>query len=172
MNTNLKTLKPIEKKVSKLSSNFNIEVVLPLQTPSTLPLPYFSSYVSCGFPSPAEDHVETRIDLNSYLITNPNSTFYARAYGESMLGAGIFDGDILVIDRVARLTNGDVVLAIYNGEFTVKRYLKKDDKVFLEPDNDNYPSILLDEANDELEIWGVVLYVIHEPGIKKRKKGV
>ena len=123
-------------------------------------LPMFASKVSAGFPSPADDFMDTKLDLNSHLIKTPSATFFARVSGESMINAGIHDGDLLVVDRSIEPQVGKIVIAAIQHELTVKRYVKKDGKVYLAPENENYEPILVSEE-DEVHIWGVVTNVIH-----------
>ena len=115
--------------------------------------------VSAGFPSPADDFKEVRISLDKELINNKESTFYARASGNSMEGAGIFDGDLLIIDRSIEPENNKIAICFLDGEFTVKRIIKKGDNLYLKPENKNFDKILIKEEN-ELIIWGIVTYVI------------
>ena len=124
-------------------------------------LPLFASYVAAGFPSPADDYLECGLNLNEYLIRHPAATFFVRARGDSMRGAGIFNNDILVVDRALEATNRDVVLAVIDGEFTVKRFRKKDGRLSLVAENPGYRSIEISEERS-FEVWGVVTYVIHQ----------
>lgn len=124
-----------------------------------LPLLY-SSYVNCGFPSPAEDYVETPLDLNELLITKPAATFFVKAKGESMTGAGIFDGDLLIVDRSINPINGQVILAVVNGEFTLKSFLRFRGESWLKPENPKFMAIKITEEMD-FQAWGVVTYSIH-----------
>jgi DNA polymerase V len=116
--------------------------------------------VSAGFPSPADDYLEGALDLNTHLIREPNATFFVRANGESMIGAGIHDGDLLVVDRSARVVDGKVVIVALNGELTVKRFRKEKEKSWLMPENPKFKPILLNEE-DDTHLWGVVTSVIH-----------
>jgi DNA polymerase V len=126
-----------------------------------LRLPLYASKVAAGFPSPADDHMEAQLDLNEYLIKNPASTFYVRVEGNSMLGAGIHPDDLLVVDLSLPPRDGNVVIAIVNGEFTVKRLqVAKNKEISLHPENENYPVITIKEGM-EFRIWGVVTNVIH-----------
>lgn len=128
----------------------------------TYQLPLYTSKVAAGLPTPAEDHIETHIDLHEYLIKEPQQTFLVRAKGESMLGAGIHDNDILVVDRTIPPTDGKIVIAAVNGELTVKRLHKNQQgQLFLVPENDAFPIL---ELTDEhaVHIWGVVTSVIHK----------
>ena len=115
--------------------------------------------VSAGFPSPADDFKEIRISLDKELVRNKDATFYARVSGESMIGAGLDDGDLLVIDRSLSPENGRIAVCLVDGEFTVKRIKKEKNKLYLMPENKKYKPIELKEEN-ELIIWGVVEYVI------------
>lgn len=117
--------------------------------------------VSAGFPSPADDYLETPLDLNELLISHPAATFFVRSQGESMMGAGIQDGDLLVVDRSLKAVNGDIVIAILNGDFTVKRLVWRGSSARLEPAHSSYKAISID-AETGVEIWGVVKYVIHK----------
>ena len=115
--------------------------------------------ISAGFPSPADDFKETRISLDRELVKNKEATFYARVSGDSMVGAGLDDGDLLVIDRSKNPENGKIAICLVDGEFTVKRIKKEKYKLYLMPENKKYKPIELKEEN-ELIIWGVVEYVI------------
>lgn len=123
-------------------------------------LPLFAVPVKAGFPSPAEDYLEQNLDLNEYLIPHPAATFFVRADGDSMQGAGIHKGDILIVDRSLEPTQGRIVIAVINGEFTVKRLRYEGQKVFLEPENPRFPSTEID-PNWDFRIWGIVTHVIH-----------
>jgi len=123
-------------------------------------LPLFTDKVSAGFPSPADDYIERSLDLNELLIQHPAATFFARAQGVSMIAAGIYPNDILVIDRSIEPVAGKIVICALNGELTVKRLARDGDHWKLKAENPEYPDIPL---HDELEmvIWGVVTHVIH-----------
>ena len=127
---------------------------------SKLNLPFADEGVRAGFPSPAQDYVGT-IDLNKDLIEHEESTFYARVEGDSMIGAGLLPGDILVIDKSLEYRKGDIALCVVNGEFTVKYVEKHDGYITLVPDNDEYQTIRVGEG-DYFEVWGIVTYVIHK----------
>lgn len=129
-----------------------------LSGPCSLPL--FLERVSAGFPSPADDYMEDRLDLNRYLVKHPAATFFVRASGDSMRGAGIRSGDILVVDRSLEPGNNSVVIAVINGELTVKRIMKSREKLFLIPENESYRPIEIRDGMD-FEVWGVVTTVIH-----------
>ena len=115
--------------------------------------------ISAGFPSPADDFKEVRISLDKELVKNKEATFYARVDGDSMIGAGLEDGDLLVIDRSLNPENGKIAVCLVDGEFTVKRIKKEKNKLYLKPENKKYKPIELKEEN-ELIIWGIVEYVI------------
>jgi len=123
-------------------------------------LPLFANKIAAGFPSPADDYVEKSLDLNELLITQPASTFFGRAEGVSMINAGIFPNDILVINRAIEPTPGKIVICAVNGELTVKRLERDGERWILKAENPDYPDIPL---HDELEmvIWGVVTHAIH-----------
>ena len=123
-------------------------------------IPLFSTRVAAGFPSPADDYIEAKLDLNEHLIKHPAATFFVRVTGDSMIGAGIHENDILVVDRSLKPVNGKVVIAVINGELTVKRLSMVGGKVALQAENDRYPTIHIDEVMD-FSIWGVVTNVIH-----------
>ncbi len=123
-------------------------------------IPVFSSSVQGGFPSPAEDYIEKQLDLNELMIQHPAATFYVRVEGDSMQGAGIQSGDILVVDRALKAVSGKIVVAVINGEFTVKRLIIKNGVTYLQPENENYPTLKIEKESD-FQVWGVVSYVVH-----------
>ena len=124
-------------------------------------LPFFFTPVKAGFPSPAEDFIENKLDLNEFLITHPSETYLVKASGDSMKGAGINNGDILIVDRSLNPQDGLIAIAALNGEFTVKRIRKIKGELFLVPENSDFKSIKIDRDN-ELIIWGIVTYIIHK----------
>jgi DNA polymerase V len=126
-----------------------------------LELPLFNCSISAGFPSPADDYIDLKLDLNEYLIKRPSSTFLVRVSGESMIKAGIHDGDLLTVDRSITPTDGKIVIAVINGECTVKRIQYKNNILHLLPENDAYQPIIIKEFSDSVFIWGVVTNVIH-----------
>lgn len=134
-------------------------------------LPLFTSHIEAGFPSPADDYVdETKIDLNELCIENPSSTFLAWVHGESMIGAGINPGDLLVIDKALEAQDKQIVLAILNGEFTLKRLRIRGPRYYLHPENPAYQPIEIQEGMD-FEIWGVVVSIIRVLNSSKGKPG-
>lgn len=122
--------------------------------------PLFLATVSAGFPAPAEDYIEGRLDLNKHLIKHPAATFFVRVAGDSMTGAGIHPGDILVVDRSLEPRDANVVIAVLDGELTVKRISRRDGRLYLVPDNSLYQPLEILEGM-EFEVWGVVTSVIH-----------
>jgi len=116
--------------------------------------------VSAGFPSPAEDYIEGSLDLNKHLIKHPAATFFVKVAGNSMIDAGIHPGDILIVDRSIEPADSKVVIAVVDGDLTVKRIRVTKGKVFLMPENKDYEPLQI-EAEMSFEIWGVVTNVIH-----------
>jgi DNA polymerase V len=127
---------------------------------SSCRLNLYQQPVAAGFPSPAEDYIDRKLDLNRYYVKNPAATFYVRVDGNSMIGAGIHSGDLLIVDRSLKPLSGRVVIAVINGEHTVKRLRKEGDRVFLMAENADYAPIEVSEF-EELYVWGVVTEVIH-----------
>lgn len=115
--------------------------------------------VSAGFPSPADDFKETRISLDKVAVKNEAATFYARVAGQSMIGAGLDDGDLLVIDRSLEPQDGKIAVCLIDGDFTVKRLKVEKDCVWLIAENKRYKPIQVTEEN-ELMIWGIVTHVL------------
>lgn len=125
-----------------------------------LKLPLYSCSVAAGFASPADDHLEAELNLNEYLIAHPSETFFVRAKGDSMKQAGIFDKDLLIVDRSLTPKDNDIVIAAVAGELTVKRLVVKRGEPWLFPANPNYKPIPIKEGS-ELHVWGVVVHAIH-----------
>lgn len=128
----------------------------------SIEIPLFASYVSAGFPSPADDYLEDRIDIGKHLIQNPTSTYMMRVKGSSMVDANIHDGDILVIDKSLKASDGMPVVCFLDGEFTVKTFKTVEGKAFLMPANPAYQPIEVTEDMD-MRVWGVVAWVLHKP---------
>ena len=124
-----------------------------------LELPYVDVGISAGFPSPADDFIELTIDLNRELIKHKDSTFFAKVKGHSMKNAGIFDGDLLIIDKSLEPQDGKIAICQIDGDFTVKRIKKENDVVWLIAENEDYKPIKVTEEN-ELMIWGIVIHSI------------
>jgi DNA polymerase V len=115
----------------------------------------FNHKVAAGFPSPADDYIEGRLSLDEHLIQHREATFFVRAKGSSMAGAGIFDGDLLVVDKSLAPQSGDIVIAVLDGHLTVKRLVHRGGKVILKPENPLFRELELKEGQ-ELTVWGVV----------------
>lgn len=126
---------------------------------NSMELPFISDGIKAGFPSPAADFDESKISLDNVLVKNREATFYAKASGTSMIGAGIDDGDILVIDRSLEPKNNKIAVCYIDGEFTIKRIVVAKDGVYLTPENPAFQPIKV-TAENELIIWGMVTYVI------------
>lgn len=122
-------------------------------------IPHFGE-VECGFPSPATDYIESNLNLHEFLIKKPVATFFMRAKGDSMIGAGIFSGDLLIVDRSIEVRSGHVIVASIQGQFTLKRYLKVEGRAMLAPENQKYKSVEIIEGS-EFQVFGVVTFNIH-----------
>lgn len=134
----------------------NVEsFIMPEEQARVNPITLFSHKVPAGFPSPADDHAEKRLDLNEYLIDQSESTFFVRIKGDSMIDAGILDNDIVIVDRSKSAAINDIVLASIDGEFTVKVLAKNSEGPYLMPANKEYKPIHI-KSDSEFEIWGVV----------------
>jgi len=140
----------------------NIDPPVSFERRISRPVPLFGGTVPAGFPSPADDYVEKAIDLNEHLVRNPTSTFFVRAKGDSMKDAGIASGDILVVDKSITAADKQIVVAMLDGEFTVKRLRRRNNRVFLESGNPEFPPREI-TPDQEVVIWGVVTFVIHQP---------
>lgn len=123
--------------------------------------PLYQSRVPAGFPSPADDYVEASLDLSEHLVKKEEATFFVRVSGNSMIGVGIHDDDILVVDRSVEPQDGSVVVAALDGELTVKRYRVRSGRPYLMPEAEKYDPIPIRDGQ-ELVVWGVVQHVIHE----------
>lgn len=141
-------------------SNVLVTEILSPESKVEYHLPLFLESVSAGFPSPADDYLEGALDLNEFLVKNPSASFFVRVTGDSMIGAGIHSGDILLVDRSLEPKHGSVVIAVVNGELTVKRLHRLKDRIYLLPENNNYNPIEITE-DMSFEVWGVVRTVIH-----------
>tara|TARA_B100001029_G_scaffold24937_1_gene17503 strand:- start:354 stop:809 length:456 start_codon:yes stop_codon:yes gene_type:complete len=123
-------------------------------------LTFYKEAVECGFPSPARDFTEGTIDLNEELIPRPNSTFIVRARGDSMIDSGIYPGDLLIVDRSLSPRNGSIIIAVLDGELSVKGLKLNNDRVTLSSSNPNYSDVIVSEEMD-FTIWGVCTNVVH-----------
>ena len=139
----------------------SIDAIFVVEKKTKVVCPLFSCGVSAGFPSPADDHVDRKLDLNELLIQHPVATFFVRVAGDSMKEAGINHGDILVVDRSLEAASGKIVIAIIDGELTVKRFVQTSTSCQLVAANPQYPPVEITEETD-FRVWGVVTSVIHQ----------
>ncbi len=146
-------------KINAIYSGPSLELYS-VSTHTDLELKYFPDGISAGFPSPAADFITETIDLNKFLIKNPSSTFVGVAKGVSMLGAGIYDGDLLIIDKGERPMNNRIAVCVLDNDFTLKRLIIKNKKIFLAPENPDYPDIDISQYCD-FEVWGILRHSIH-----------
>lgn len=144
--------------ITKIADSINLDFYT-ANTSSHVALPFIDGGIAAGFPSPAQDYIDLKIDLNTELVTNPSSTFYARVKGTSMQDAGIMDGDILVIDKSLEPKDGDTAVCFIDGEFTLKYIKFETDIVYLIPANPKFEPIKVTEENNFC-IWGIVTYSI------------
>ncbi|MBN8827759.1 MAG: translesion error-prone DNA polymerase V autoproteolytic subunit [Sphingobacteriia bacterium] len=128
---------------------------------SSLEIEISASKISAGFPSPADDFIERKLDLNDYLINHPASSFLVRVGGDSMINAGILENDILIVDKSLQAIHSKIVIAIIDNDLTVKRLYKKNGKIMLIPENENYLPITF-ENEQQLQIWGVVTGMVRK----------
>jgi len=133
--------------------------IYPASTTTSLSLQLVENGISAGFPSPADDFLDTSIDLNKALIKNKDATFYGRVKGDSMIGGGLSDGDLLIIDKSLEPKNGKIAVCFIDGDFTVKRIKIEKEFIWLMPENKNYQPIKVTSDNDFV-IWGIVTNVI------------
>lgn len=137
----------------------NVKVLGKINPWSWGKFPFFEGGLAAGFPSPADDYLERPLDLHELLVEHPAATFFVRVQGDSMKGAGMHSGDILIVDRSLTPRDGKIVIALLNGEFTVKRLKIEGKRVYLIAENPHYPPTEVTEES-EFQIWGVVTYVI------------
>jgi len=137
-----------------------VEVVHAPDLSTALKLPVFLERVPAGFPSPAGDYMEGKLDLNQHLVKHPAATFFVRVTGDSMIEKGIHSGDLLIVDKSLDPKDGSIVIVVLDGEHTVKQLEKRKGKLRLLPANKNYEPLEVSEPQS-LEIWGVVTNVIH-----------
>ena len=126
-----------------------------------LSIPFYESKVPAGFPSPAADFMDLDLNLQEYLVQHPSATFCVRVTGDSMQNAGIFSGDVMVVDRALEPKNNTIVLAVLDGEFTVKTIQKKGRQLFFKAENETFKPIQITEEMD-FKVWGVVTHIIHK----------
>ena len=141
--------------------NSNTELCFYSTNEKVLDIPFYQFNVPAGFPSPAENFMDLDLNLQDYLVQNPSATFCVRVTGDSMQNAGILSGDVMVVDRSLEPKNNTIVLAVLDGEFTVKRIQKKGEELFLKPENKDFkPMKVTEEMN--FQVWGVVTHIIHK----------
>lgn len=145
-------------KLLKLHHTKNLEL-FSADTTTAISLPLVDSGISAGFPSPADDFLDVSIDLNKEFIKNPSTTFYGRVKGDSMINAGLNNGDLLIIDKSLEPVNGKIAVCFIDGEFTVKRIKIEKDIIWLVAENEKYTPIKVTADNDFI-IWGIVTTVI------------
>ncbi|MBW6516710.1 MAG: translesion error-prone DNA polymerase V autoproteolytic subunit [Candidatus Cloacimonetes bacterium] len=148
-------------KKSVLHTDDTIKAIYRYDAKKKVLRPLIGMKIPAGFPSPAQDYIEDSLDLNEYLIPHPASTYFVRVDGDSMVNAGIYPDDILIVDRSLEASHNRVVIAFLDGELTVKRLQINNGRYLLVPDNKAYPSIQIEDWM-EMTIWGVVSYVIHK----------
>lgn len=143
--------------MTPVSQHHSIQLSRPGNPPLRIPL--FSHTIEAGFPSPADDYVEGRLSLDEHLVQHREATFFVRARGNSMVGAGIFDGDLLVVDKSLNPASGDIVIAVVDGDLTVKRLVVAHGQVTLKAENSRFRDIEFKDGQ-ELQVWGVVTCAI------------
>ncbi len=142
--------------------DIKITNIYPCENVTSGKLPVYVNHISAGFPSPADDYLEGSLDLNKHLVRNPAATFFVRVSGDSMINAGIHNGDMLVVDRSLEASNRDVIIAALNGELTVKRLIReKNGNIILQPENPSYQPQYI-SCETDFQVWGVVTNVIHK----------
>ncbi len=146
---------------SKFRLGNNIKEIYEFEKRKKLKRPLLGTNITAGFPSPAQDYIEKTIDLNEQLITHPVATFFVRVEGDSMIGAGIFPDDVLIVDRALNAASGNIIVAVLNSELTVKRLRITEEYWSLVPENPAYPEMIIGEDTDFI-VWGVVTYCIHK----------
>lgn len=147
------------RKAKRLEVHYKEDFLYPALDSQPIRRPLFGHNVPAGFPSPADDYIEGKLSLDEHLITNKNATFFVRAKGNSMIGAGIYDGDLMVVDKSITATSGQIVIAFIDGGSTVKRLILHDNKIILKAENRRFKDIELKEGQD-LQVWGVVTSTI------------
>lgn len=150
---------PMKKNRAK-DNSISADEIFMIKAKSQQRFPLFVTSISAGFPSPADDYIDRTLDLNEFLVRHPAATFFVRVSGDSMLGAGIHPGDILIVDRALEACHNKIIIAALNGELTVKRLLRETGEVYLHPENESYSPIRI-TPDMQFEVWGVVVHVIH-----------
>ncbi|MCW8982783.1 MAG: translesion error-prone DNA polymerase V autoproteolytic subunit [Gammaproteobacteria bacterium] len=147
--------------LAQLQQGYPESILSSANDSSPMLVPIYGHKVAAGFPSPADDYVEGHLDLNEHLIHHKEASFFLRVSGDSMINAGIQNGDLLVVDRSVEPSNGKIVIAAVDGELTVKRLAIKRNKTWLMPENDSFAPIEV-KGEQDMVIWGVVTSVIHQ----------
>ncbi len=147
--------------MSKVKLGNSIASIHPIERGKKLKRPLIGSFIQAGFPSPATDYIEKSLDLNEYLIEHPAATYFIRVDGYSMINAGINPDDILIVDRAIEASNNKIVIAVYDGELTVKRLAVRKGIYYLVPENPQFDEIKI-TGEVEFSIWGVVTFIIHK----------
>lgn len=155
-----KILAELSKQPQEIELGTTVASIFKPERTTKMRLPLYLNPVAAGFPTATEDYIDANIDLNRHLVKHPDSTFLVRVIGESMKDAGIHPNDMLIVDRSIEVTSGQVVIAVVNGELTVKRISHHQNKLWLMPENEAFRPIEIDEHTD-LHVWGVVTNVIH-----------
>jgi DNA polymerase V len=147
--------------LKKLKTDGSVKAIYKFDKQTKLERPLLGTHIPAGFPSPATDYIEASLDLNQFLIAHPTATFFVRVDGYSMIDAGIHPDDILIVDRSLDAIHNKIVIAILDGELTVKRLKIIDGYYWLVPENPQFQALKV-EAEIDFIIWGVVTYVIHK----------
>lgn len=149
------------KNVPHLLPDTSYVELLVVDLTESLRLPFFASTISAGFPSPADDYIELQISISEFVTDNPNATFFVRVHGDSMQDAHMVDRSVLAVDRSIKSQSGDIIVAVVNNDYTVKRLLIKEEKAFLLPENKKYQALEITlEMN--FQVWGKVVAILHK----------
>lgn len=146
--------------IKRFKTDGSIRDIYKFSEVKKLKRPLIGAHVPAGFPSPAQDYIEGLLDLNEHLIRHPSATFFMHADGYSMKNAGINPGDLLIVDRALEARSNSIIIAIVDGELTLKRFRLDNGRPYLIPENEEYEPFLIEEDMDFV-IWGVVTFVIH-----------
>jgi DNA polymerase V len=146
--------------VKCIEQGVTVESIYGFEKHTRVELPLYLAIIPAGFPSPADDYIDKKLDLNEFLVRHPAATFFVRVTGDSMIDAGIHSGDVLIVDRALEPDDNRIVIAALNGELTVKRIIKECGRLYLMPENIHFSPIEV-TSEMQLDIWGVVTSVIH-----------
>ncbi len=147
--------------IKKFKTDDTIKEIFQFEKRTKIKRPLIGAEIPAGFPSPAQDYIENTLDLNEFLISHPVATFFVKVEGYSMENAGIFPGDILIVDRAIEPADNKIIIAILEGELTVKRLKIENNHWFLVPENPQYETIEVTD-DENFQVWGVVTYAIHK----------